>query len=261
MDPLKKELATPAAADDIPEECRPKPLAGDCIQCGGAMRNILGVMSPEGPLHNDCVVKYRLTHVERCVHCDRPLKESRVVLGGRKLHPDCLQDFKAKKPFVPRTKVGVLKKFAVGKSKGLFQSKNWKERFFVLSPEAHDDVLSSPPTSPRGGQGPAPIAAPTTTTGTLAYFESEDAMKQGKQPSGSIPLNREKSRLITKPMKHHHAEASNVSKDIVIVFWEDGQEFRLLVQCASWQEQAEWIDALTDYIRTVDSPDDNVEIA
>jgi hypothetical protein len=206
------------------------------VQCGEPMGKMLGSLSSDGPLHNECIVKYKLTHVERCAHCDRKLSGQRMGLGGKKLHPECVADFKAKKPFVRQGKMGLLKKFSIGRSGGLFgSSKNWKERYFVLSPEGN----------------------------TLSFYESEAVMKQRKAPSCVIPLVKQTTRLITRPMKKHHPEASNVSREFVLVFKDNpgSQEHRLLCQSTTWEEHDAWCDVLHDYVCIVDAYDDGVEIA
>jgi hypothetical protein len=208
-------------------------LEGNCVQCGEEMGKMLGSMSCDGPLHNECIVKYRLTHVERCAHCDRRLEGQRMAIGGIKVHPDCVANFKAKIPFVKRTKSGLLKKFSIGRSGGLFGgSKNWKERFFLLDAAAN----------------------------TLSFYESEAVMKQGKPTSGAILLDKKSCRLITRPMKKHHSEASNVSREFVLIFKEKGTEQRLLCQSATWEDHDAWCDVLHDYICTVDAFEDGVEI-
>ena len=75
-------------------------LEGVCIHCFKTMRGALGVMTGEGPVHNDCVEDYNRTHVERCAHCDRKLGMQRIILNGKKLRPECVADYKAGKKFV-----------------------------------------------------------------------------------------------------------------------------------------------------------------
>lgn len=156
-----------------------------------------------------------------------------MAIAGNKLHPECVANYKAKIPFVKRSKTGLLKKFSIGRSGGLFSgSKNWKERFFSLDPKAN----------------------------TLNFYENEATMKQGKSASGVILLEKKLTRLVTRPMRKHHPEASNVSREFVLIFKEKGIEQRLLCQTATWEEHEAWCDVLHDYICTVDAVEDGVEI-
>lgn len=151
-----------------------------------------------------------------------------------KVHPECVEDLKARRPYVPPRREGLLKKFSVGRSKSLFASKkNWKERYFVLSPEF----------------------------GGFAYFESQAAWEGKKEPEGLVKLDRSKCRLITRPEKKHHSEVTNMSKEFVIVFYEGEQELRLLCSAASWEEQQAWCDAITGHLTMVDDVRDEVTLA
>lgn len=188
------------------------------------MGHFLGTMTPEGPIHNECIPAYKRGLVERCAHCDCVLRETRTILNGKKLHPECVADFKAKKPFLPPSKQGILQKFAIGRS--FFGSKNWKERFFVLSKQSG-----------------------------LAYYESQQAFNEGKAPKGTVPLSGQ-SRLITHPNRLIHKEALNPSTEFIIIFFEQNEERRLLVAAKTWQEHDEWTRTLESYIKIVDDPKD-----
>jgi hypothetical protein len=201
--------------------------AGVCIHCGVKMGNFLGCMTDDGPLHNECVPLYRRKKIERCAHCDNVLGTQRTVLNGSRLHPSCVADYKANKPYEPPKMQGKLTKFAVGRS--IFGSKNWKERFFVLS----------------------------KATG-LAYYEDEASHTAGKPPRNVVVLTSE-TRLITKPTKFIHKDASNPSKEFVIIFFEGGIERRILIRCEDWQEHDAWIATLECYIKDIDNPKDLVE--
>lgn len=203
-------------------------LEGNCIHCGVPMGAFLGSMTVEGPIHNDCVVAYRRARIERCVHCDCVLRQGRTIIGGKKMHPECVADFKAKKPFVPPSKKGVMNKFAVGRS-SLFGGKNWKERFFVLSPE----------------------------TG-LAYYENQKQFDEGKSPKSFVNFT-PKTRLITRPNRRIHKEAMDPSKEFIVVFAEGAEERQLLCATKSWQEHDEWCRLLECYIKIVDDPKDSGE--
>ncbi len=199
-------------------------LEGNCIHCGVAMGAFLGSVTPEGPLHNECVPAYRRSRIERCAHCDCILRQSRTIIGGKKVHPECVADFKAKKPFVPPMKKGSMTKFAVGRS--FFCGKNWKERYFVLSKD----------------------------TG-LAYFENLKEFDAGKPPKGSVTFSAE-SRLITRPDRRIHTESVNSSLEFIVVFYEGGVERRLLCATKTWQEHDEWCRTLECYIKIIDDPKD-----
>jgi hypothetical protein len=199
-------------------------LDGLCVYCGVSMGSFLGTMTPDGPLHNDCVPAYKRLQVERCVHCDCVLRDSRSILNGKKLHPECVPDFKAKKPYVPPRKEGLLTKFAVGRS--FFSGKNWKERYFVLSKQ----------------------------TG-FAYYEDKKAFDAGKAPKNVVMITPQ-VRMITRPTRMIHKDAMNPSKEVILVFFEGGVERRLLVQCKSWQEHDEWVRVLEAYIKIIDDPKD-----
>lgn len=214
-----------AASSPKPTEASPKGrLEGVCIHCGVNMGNFLGSMTAEGPIHNECIPVYKRTQIERCAHCDCVLREARSVINGKKIHPECVTDFKAKKPYEPPRKEGVLMKFAVGRS--FFSGKNWKERYFVLSKQ----------------------------TG-LAYYENKQAFQTGKPPKNAVMLTGQ-VRMITKPTRYIHKDASNPSKELIIVFFEGGQERRLLVAAKNFQEHDEWVRTLESYIKNVDDPRD-----
>lgn len=199
-------------------------LDGNCIHCGVPMGSFLGSMTPEGPLHNECVPAYRRGRVERCAHCDCVLRQGRSLLNGKKLHPECVADFKAKKTYVPPTRKGLLMKFSVGRS--FFCGKNWKSRYFVLSK----------------GVG-------------FAYFESQQEFDGGKPPKGAITFTPQ-TRLVTHPNKRIHREAENPSLDFMILFHEGAEERRLLCAAKTWQEHDEWVKDLECYIKIVDDPKD-----
>ena len=201
-------------------------MEGICIYCKMPMGKLLGTQTPEGSIHNDCVPGYKRRNIERCAHCDCELPAGkRSVINGKKLHPECVADFKAKKVWVPPTKTGILQKFAVGKS-FLFGSKNWKQRFFVLSQK----------------------------TG-FAYFETNQEYEKGAAPKGKVTFTPQ-TRLVTHPSRSLHREAMNPSKEFIVIFFEGGKERKLLVAASSWQEHDEWTKVLQAYIKIVDDPAD-----
>jgi hypothetical protein len=202
-------------------------LEGNCIHCKVAMGSFLGIMSPDGPIHNECIPAYKRAHVERCAHCDNVLKASRTIINNVKLHPECLNDYKAKKPYVPPTKEGILSKFAIGRS--FFGKKNWKERYFYISKE----------------------------TG-LCYYESQDSKVQGKAPKGTIPMSNE-TRLVTRPTRMIHKEAMNPSTELLLIFHEGGKEHRLLMAAKTYQEHDDWVRVFECYLKKIDDPKDIVE--
>lgn len=204
-------------------------LEGNCIHCKVAMGSYLGILSPEGPIHNECVAAYRRAHIERCAHCDNVLGTQRTLLTGIKLHPGCLDDFKAKKQYVPPTKEGTLKKFSIGKS-SFFSKSNWNERYFVITKE-------------KG----------------LQYFEDQKHFQDGKAEKGSILISPETTRMVTRPTKMIFKEASNPSTQILIVFLDEGTERRLLLQAKDYKEHDAWVEVLQCYIKFVDDPRDLVD--
>ena len=235
---MSEEAATPEtstpppAAPEPEEEKKEEPkvqgrLEGNCIHCKVAMGAFLGTMTPEGPIHNECIPAYKRLHVERCAHCDCVLKTSRTIINGSKVHPECLADFKAKKPYEPPTKEGILSKFAVGRS--FFGKKNWKERYFTLS----------------------------KATG-LCYYESANDSKSGKTPKGIVPMSAE-TRLVTRPTRQIHKEAMNPSTELLLIFSEQGSERRLLMAAKTWQEHDEWVKVLSCYLKRIDDPQDIVD--
>jgi hypothetical protein len=218
------QAAAASSSSPGPSEGVKGRLEGVCIHCGVNMGNFLGTMTPDGPIHNECIPAFKRLQIERCVHCDCVLREARTVIGGKKMHPECVADFKAKKPFEPPRKEGALMKFAVGRS--FFSGKNWKERYFVLSKQ----------------------------TG-LAYFENKQAYSSGKPPKNAVMLTPQ-VRMITKPTRLIHKDATNPSTEIIIVFFEGGEERRLLIACKNWQEHDEWVRTLETYVKNVDDPRD-----
>ena len=191
------------------------------------MGSFLGTMSEDGPLHNECIPMYKKGRIERCAHCDCVLRNQRTIVSGNKLHPECVTDFKAKKPFVPPKKQSMVKKFAVGRS--TFGKKNWKDRFFVLSRETN-----------------------------LSYYESAEAFHAGNSPKGVVVID-STTRLITKPTRSMHIEALNPSKELLIMFTENGKPYKLLFSCSNWAEHEEWARALEFYVKIVDDPKDYVD--
>ena len=79
---------------------------GVCVQCGVKMGAFLGTMTEEGPVHNECVANYRRSKIERCAHCDQPLEDKRVLLQGKKFHPQCIDDHKAGRVWEPPAMTG-----------------------------------------------------------------------------------------------------------------------------------------------------------
>lgn len=202
-------------------------LDGNCIQCGVSVNNFLSTMTPDGPLHNECIPKYQRSKVERCAHCDNVLKLKRTILNGTKLHPECVADYKAKNPYVRPSKQGMLNKFAVGRS--MLGSKNWKERFFIISPDVNN---------------------------SLAYYENEAAFREGKPPKNVVSIDPKTTRLITHPNKQIHPQALNPSTEMIVVFFEEGKERRLLMEAKGYEEHDDWVRVLECYIKIIDDPKD-----
>ena len=223
---------------------RSEAVAGDpnalCVYCKIPMGNFLAVPCAAGMLHNECVNPYERSQRERCGYCNALLRDKRVMHQGKKLHPECLAGCKQGHTFVPSTFEGVAKKFAIGRS--FFSGKNWKERYFILAAGGADEGLR--------------------------YFESEADAKSGKEPRGAVKLKRPlpsvpvegspalQPRLVTKPTRRQHPEAVNPSKELVIIFFEDSKERRLLMSCRSWDEQQTWVRALEHFIHNIDDPKD-----
>ena len=220
------ELEKPIIADeDGPVDNKVQGrLEGNCIHCKVAMGAFLGQMSPDGPIHNECIPAFKRGQVERCAHCDNVLETKRTIVNGKKLHPECLADHKAGKGYTPPAKEGPLSKFAVGRS--FFGSKNWKDRWFTLNKQ----------------------------TG-LCYYESQDAHRQGKAPKGTIPMSLD-TRLVSRPTRQLHKEAMNQSKELIVVFQEGGKERMLLMAAKTYQEHDEWVAALKCYLKKIDDPRD-----
>lgn len=217
---------------EVPDEFKSGKLEGNCAHCGIEMRNILGIMTVDGPVHNDCIPAYKRLRVERCGHCDNVLPPGkRSIVAGIKLHPECVPDFKAKKPYVQPSKDGVMRKFAVGRS--FFGSKNWQTRFFSLSRD-----------------------------NGLRYWEKKEDMDAGKPPKGKVAFE-PRTRLITHPTRQVHPEATNPSNHFIIVFYESPsakKELMLVCECKGWQEHDEWTRVLETYIKIVDDPKDVKEL-
>eukprot|EP00759_Apiculatamorpha_spiralis_P045782 PhF_6_TR42629/c1_g2_i1/m.64102 len=201
-------------------------LDGVCVHCFKTMRRTLGQMSDQGPVHNDCVEDYNRTKIERCAHCDCKLREQRTLLNGKKLHPECVVDFKAGVKFVPQLVFGQLKKFSIGRS--LLGSKNWQTRYF----------------------------APEVDKGLYYYKTKEDA--EAGRKDKYIPIYQAGCRLVTHPTKGLHPEATNPSKEFVIIWNEGGGEKELmaLLQASTWQEHDSWCKFLECVIKIVDAPAD-----
>eukprot|EP00744_Colponema_vietnamica_P002234 GILI01003555.1.p1 GENE.GILI01003555.1~~GILI01003555.1.p1 ORF type:complete len:265 (-),score=35.89 GILI01003555.1:472-1266(-) len=218
---------------EVPTDFNSGKLEGTCAHCGLDMRNILGILTADGPVHNDCIPGYKRLHVERCVHCDCVLPPGkRSIVGGAKLHPECVADYKAKKPWVPPTRSGEMRKFSVGRS--FFGGKNWQQRYFSLSK--------------KDG---------------LAYWEKKEFADAGQGPKGCAILD-SRARLITHPTRQIHKEASNPSKHFIVIFFESAsskKEMMLLCECTTWEEHDEWTKVLQSYIKNVDDPKDVKELS
>jgi len=199
-------------------------MEGNCIHCGVAMGAFLGTMTENGPIHNECIPAYKRNHVERCAHCDRALGTKRTILNGKKLRPECVADFKAGKPYVPPTMEGPLTKFAIGRS--FFSGKNWKDRYFVLNKQ-----------------------------NGLCYYENEDAYRAGKAPKGSVPMALD-TRLVTRPTRQLHKECINQSKEMMVIFQEQGNERMLLMSAPTWQKHDEWVEVFKCYLKKIDESKD-----
>eukprot|EP00672_Neobodo_designis_P021869 CAMPEP_0174834390 /NCGR_PEP_ID=MMETSP1114-20130205/4798_1 /TAXON_ID=312471 /ORGANISM="Neobodo designis, Strain CCAP 1951/1" /LENGTH=479 /DNA_ID=CAMNT_0016068297 /DNA_START=32 /DNA_END=1471 /DNA_ORIENTATION=- len=128
----------------------------------------------------------------------------------------------------PQAKGGWMEKFAVGKS-GATGAKNWKRRWFVLP-------------------------AATDSKAMLTYHEKEGGKSKAL---GKVPVNDGKARLITAPSKVTHKEADpEGGKDLVIVFFEDGKEYKLLLRCDSAEDHAAWVQELRRRVSVVDHEKD-----
>eukprot|EP00760_Papus_ankaliazontas_P035450 PhM_4_TR7801/c0_g1_i1/m.2009 len=199
-------------------------LEGMCVHCFRSLKGTLGVTCEEGPLHNDCIEDYNRTKVERCVHCDCKLKEQRTILNGKKLHPECVADFKAGVKFVPTPVYGEMRKFSIGRS--VLGSKNWQTRYFA----------------PEIGVG-------------LYYYPSKQDFEDGKKdPKRLIPIWNQGTRLVTRPDRWIHPEASNPSKEMVVYWHEEDKEMSCLLQAATWQEHDTWVRFFETVIKIVDAP-------
>ena len=123
----------------------------------------------------------------------------------------------------PEAKNGFMEKFAVGKS--AMGSKNWKRRYFSIS---------------------------ASFDAALTYAESETS-----KVLGTVPVNDPATRLVTEPSLATHAEAKpDTHTDIVIIFFEDKAERRLLLRCDDPTSRASWIDELCKRVATVDAAGD-----
>ena len=202
---------------------------GVCVQCGVKMGAFLGTMTEEGPVHNECVANYRRAKIKRCAHCDQPLEDKRVLFKEKKFHPQCIDDHKAGRTWEPPAMTGVMQKFAVGRSK-FFGAKNWKERFFVIN----------------------------SKTGGLVYYENEEAYRSGKPPKNMAGFSKN-TRMVTKPSKFTHKNASNPSKELIIIFQEGGKEMQLLLKWDEWTTKDQWQKCLANYIKDIDNPQDTKE--
>jgi hypothetical protein len=121
-----------------------------------------------------------------------------------------------------------MEKFAVGKS-GATGAKNWKRRWFVLPAE-------------------------TTSNAMLTYHEKEGGKSKAL---GKVPVNDGKARLVTSPTKSTHAEAQPTDgRDLVVVFFEDAKEFKLLLRLDTKEDQAKWAAELRRRVSLVDHPKD-----
>jgi hypothetical protein len=207
-----------------------------CVHCAKEIGKLLSTTCDAGLLHNECVAAYRLKTTERCAHCQNILRTNRRLIGSSKVHPECVNDFKDGKAYVPPRITGMLKKFSVGRS--LIGRKNWQDRFVVVS----------------------------KALGGIAYFETEaDALayEQGnrvKPPKGVAPLNTATSRLITIPTFKQHPKASSASKELIVIFHEGEaknlRERKLLLQFSDWDQRCAWLAVLVTYIHTVDDLND-----
>lgn len=206
---------------------------GVCCQCKLPMGRILGTTCDEGPIHNDCVANYRRKTTERCGHCRQPLERERIIFKDKKFHPaswgSCLEDHKAGRVWEPPAHSGYATKLAVGRSK-FFGSQNWKQRYFVINQK----------------------------TGGLLYFENEEAFRTAKPMKNMVTISNT-TRMITKPTCFIHPKAENPSKELIIIFQEQGKEYQLLMRCDSWESKDKWEKTLKAYIQDVDLPPDLVE--
>jgi hypothetical protein len=207
-----------------------------CVHCAKEIGKLLSTTCDAGLLHNECVAAYRLKTTERCAHCQNILRTNRRLIGSSKVHPECVNDFKDGKAYVPPRMAGILKKFSVGRS--LIGRKNWQDRFVIVS----------------------------KALGGIAYFETEaDALayEQGnrvKPPKGIAPLNTATSRLITIPTFKQHPKASSASKELIVIFHEGEanklRERKLLLQFSDWDQRCAWLAVLVTYIHIVDDLND-----
>ncbi len=206
---------------------------GVCAQCGVKMGAFLGTKTEDGrPIHNECVPNYRRATVERCAHCDQPLLVERIKIKDKKtgeekkLHPACVDDYKAERPYEPPEETGYMTKMACGRSR-FFGLKNWKKRFFVINKR----------------------------TGGLLYYEDEQAYRSGKPPKNMAAISKA-SRMITKPTRFIHQGASSENLELIIVFQEGGKELRLLVRADDYETKMKWQRTLSAYIKDIDNPVD-----
>jgi hypothetical protein len=206
-----------------------------CVHCGADIGRLLSTSCDAGMLHNECVAAYHRVTQERCAYCANVLRASRKIVGAAKLHPECVESFKSGKTYVAPRMCGMAKKFSIGRS--MFGRRNWQDRFFVLS----------------------------IAFGGLAYFESEaDAVayeggSKQRPPKGVALLSTATSRIISMPTFHQHPKATSASKELIIVFHEDGNERRLLLQFVSWEERSSWLAVLETYVHNIDDLKDYEE--
>ena len=201
---------------------------GVCVMCGIKVGAFLATTCDEGVIHNECVAAYRRKIIERCAHCDQPLAKNRTIIkkDGKdvKLHPECLDDYRAGRKWEPPAMTGMVRKMAVGRSKWC-GSKNWKDRFFVIN----------------------------QATKALVYYASEEAYRTGQNMKNMAAIT-DATRLVTKPTKFIHPQATNPSTQLIVVFKEGGQDLRLLFECKDWKEKDEWQRVLSCYIKDIDNP-------
>ena len=211
----------------------------DCAFCNEKIDQGWGEMTIVGTMHRKCVLPWKRDQAmnkDRCTHCDAFLEEKRMLKGKAKLHPDCVDEWKAKKPWIKPTKMGIVDKFAMGRS--TFGKKNWKTRHVVISPDIEG-------------------------TGGIAYWEDLKAYETKKPPKNSLKIG-ELVRMVSRPNTLCHAACTSANNEICLIFPtpevtkvdSNAKDHRLLLRFSGLQEKEAYLEVLKKYVRIIDYPDD-----
>jgi hypothetical protein len=244
---------------------------GVCCQCGQPMGNTKGATTKDGPLHPQCIAEYKFLHQPRCRYCNIRFHDGEVdsfvkdPVTGYLYHPECRDRAEAGKPFVPPTKEGEVRKFAIARSR--LSRHNWKSRYFVLSPANGGIRYYANKAAATAGAAGDRKGSDAKSDGSASYDPDADPDREeneAKRSKGVVPLN-SRSRLLTRPnMSNYKVTSSSASdNDIGIIFFETKEsqkELRLVFQCPNVEERNAWIAALEAYIYTVDDPADYSDV-